>query len=76
MATLAERQLAAWEAIALDWPVFYDGPVARCPVCMKGMWLARDTNGKPYRHTPDQLLAQTVIHLRNHHADLDPDPHD
>ena len=73
MSTLAERQLAAWQEIAAHWPLRITTDVCECVQCGKGVYLIRDTRGLPFRWTYDQRLAQTVLHLRNHHADLDPD---
>ena len=73
MPTLAERQLAAWEAIAEDWPVSESDRVYRCGDCAGGVALATDMGGVRYLYTHEQYLALVVLHLRNHHADLDPD---
>ena len=85
MSTLAERQLAAWEALAEDWPVShdaqYDRAVAsserdrayRCGDCGKGVALAFDEHGGRYLYTDAEWRALVVLHLRNHHVDLDPD---
>ena len=74
MSTLAERQLAAWEAIAEGWPLPIDPDgVGRCGRCGKGVLLWTDDQARPYRYTHEQVLALTVLHLRNHHVDLDPD---
>ena len=71
IAPLAEAQLAAWQVIAADWPV--TGPSGLCGVCGKGVILRADAQGRPYRYTPEQVLAHIVLHLRSHHPDLDPD---
>lgn len=73
MPTLAERQLAAWEAIAESWPARTDDHVRACGRCGKGIFLELDNSGKRFLYTHEQALALTVLHLRNHHADLDPD---
>jgi len=73
MPTLAERQLAAWEAIAEDWPVSESDRAYRCGDCGKGIALATDAANVRYLYTHEQYLALVVLHLRNHHADLDPD---
>lgn len=73
MPTLAERQLAAWEQIARDWPLSLDAEgVGRC-ACGKGVLVWIDRHAKPYRYSHEQVLSLTVLHLRNHHPDLDPD---
>jgi len=79
----AAAQLAAWEKLAEDWPVSRDAqsqlitPVSdrsyRCGDCGKGIALAFDINGVRYLYTDQQWLALVVLHLRNHHEDLDPD---
>lgn len=73
MPTLAERQLAAWQRIAETWPVHLEKPVWRCNACGKGIALSHDTYGHGYHYGIDQWLALIVLHLRNHHPDLDPD---
>ena len=70
---VATDQLAAWEAIAEAWPVSLDAKVWRCGDCEKGIALAYDSQGHGYRYGIDQWLALVVLHLRNHHGDLDPD---
>jgi hypothetical protein len=84
MPTVAERQLAAWQAIAADWPVSHDAQHGRdtamsahnrawrCGDCQKGVALAYDDSGRRYQYTDEQWLALIVLHLRNHHPDLDP----
>jgi hypothetical protein len=74
MGTLAERQLAAWEAIAEDWPAVIDGRVVRCAECGMGIRLLTDIAGVMFTFTHEQMLALTVLHLRNFHPGLDPDP--
>ena len=73
MPTLAERQLAAWVMIAADWPTVIDERVVRCQACGGGIRLLKDVTGVMYQFDPAQVLALTVLHLRNHHPDLDPD---
>lgn len=75
MPTLAELQLRAWLRIAETWPSQYDEDtgVLRCTVCGKGIMLWLDSQGKRYQYTDDQVMALTVLHLRAHHTDLDPD---
>ena len=81
MPTLAERQLAAWERLAEDWPVSHDAGhnqqdrSYRCGDCGKGVALALDDQRHRYLYTETQWMALVVLHLRNHHADLDPDQH-
>lgn len=72
-AGLAAAYLAAWMRIAANWPAKVDSEgVRRCTECGKGIMLVTDTSGRPYCYTPDQVDALTVLHLRSHHADLDP----
>lgn len=73
LAPLALRQLSAWEQIADTWETWLDADVQRCGPCGKGLYLALDASGNWFRYTHEQILALTVLHLRNHHADLDPD---
>ena len=73
MPTVAE-QLAAWMRLAEGWESSVDAEgIRRCCACGKGIMLETDSSGRAFRYTPDQILALTVLHLRNHHADLDPD---
>ena len=73
LAPLAANQLAAWERLADTWIWHEDNRVARCGDCGKGIFLAVDQLGHRYLYTHEQVLMLTVLHLRNHHADLDPD---
>ena len=73
LAPLALNQLAAWEKIAEDWPVSREVATYRCGDCGGPVCLAVDGAKRPYRYTHEQFLALTVLHLRNHHTDLDPD---
>lgn len=76
---LAVRQLAAWEELARDWPTFQVLDVntgiwvERCASCLTGIWRHNDRDGKPYVYDDAERLALTVAHLRQAHADLDPD---
>ena len=71
---LGDAQLAAWQEIAETWPVALDEDgIGRCSACGKGVILWLDPNGHPFLYTHEQVMAQTVLHLRNHHPDLDPD---
>ena len=75
LAPLAVRQLAAWEDIARGWPSRpdADGKCQRCQACGVALYRLADDAGRPYRYGPGQVLAQTVAHLRQAHAELDPD---
>lgn len=68
------RQLAAWTDLAFGWPCqdSGDGRVKLCKECGRGIYLLTDEQGKAYEYTLEQVLALAVLHLRNHHADLDP----
>ena len=70
---LGDRQLAAWEAIARGWKMEIDGRVVRCMACGRGIRLLKDVTGRMYLFGEDEVLALTVLHLRNHHPGLDPD---
>lgn len=72
MRPVAAAQLAAWQQLAEDWPARIDGRVVRCGECGKGIRLLRDATGRMYLFTHVEALAMTVLHLRNHHPDLDP----
>lgn len=85
MSTLADMQLAAWEELARNWPVSHDAQYSdaratsrrdrayRCGACGLGVALAYDLADRRYQYTAEQWLALVVLHLRNHHANLDPD---
>lgn len=85
MSYVITDQLAAWERLAEDWPVSHDAQhgadsatsqrdrAYRCGDCGKGVALAFDLQGVRYLYTETQWMALLVLHLRNHHADLDPD---
>lgn len=81
LSVVAAGQLAAWEKLAEDWPVSHDAGhnqqdrAYRCGDCGKGVALAVDDHGHRYLYTETQWMALVVLHLRNHHADLDPDQH-
>lgn len=67
---LARLQLTAWQDLARGWQVDDAG---KCAECGKGVYLVTDSAGAAYRYTDAEQLALVVLHLRNHHADLDPD---
>jgi hypothetical protein len=73
IAPLAQQQLAAWEAIARYWPTVDDGSHERCGNCGQSIRALADNCGRPYQYIPEQRLALTVAHLRQAHAELDPD---
>jgi hypothetical protein len=73
IAPIGRDQLAAWQQIAVRWPLTLSGRARVCQACGKGVMLAADEHGAPYRYTPAEVTAHVVLHLRNHHADLDPD---
>jgi len=78
LAALARQQLAGWDAIAESWPVSLEGGSSsdantwRCGDCGGSVALSEDGMKRPYRYTAEQFRALVVIHLRNHHEDLDP----
>jgi hypothetical protein len=72
LAALAVAQLAAWEQIAATWPVSLSGETWRCGDCGGPVALALDAAKRTYQYTGEQFRALVVLHLRNHHADLDP----
>ena len=73
-AELAAAQLAAWEALADNWPWNSDDKHAWCGRCGKSIALLRDRQARLYRYTDEQWRALIVLHLRNFHEDWDPDP--
>ena len=73
LAPLARLQLAAWEDIARDWPLYLDGGQQRCASCHAGVFPVSGPDGKPYQWAEEQILANVVRHLRARHAELDPD---
>jgi hypothetical protein len=82
---IAERQLAAWQEIAQDWPTVSvcdvedktdDGEgvwVERCVSCFGGIYRVTDPHGHPYPYSDADRLALVVAHLRQAHLGLDPD---
>ena len=81
MSTLAERQLAAWEqlagqAVTAEVPVVIlrcEEPMLTGFPCGKSIALLTDNYGRRHHYTDTDKLALVVLHLRNHHAHLDPD---
>lgn len=73
LAPVAQQQLAAWEKIAKDWPMYEDGWCYRCASCHINVIRLCDRNGVRYVYDPAELLTLTVAHLRQAHLDLDPD---
>ena len=76
LAPVAQRQLAAWRALAGSWATELDSSghpwTWRCSDCGKGILLATDTQGARYEWSAQTRLDMITLHLRNHHADLDP----
>ena len=71
---LGDVQRAAWEAIADGWASDDDlTTVRRCRECGQGIYLLTSVTGKTYSYTHVDILALTVLHLRNFHPGLDPD---
>ncbi len=73
LAPLALGQLAAWQQIAATWPLRIGDGHLRCAPCLGPVLAVFDANSTPYVLTPQQVTDATVLHLRNHHEDLDPD---
>ena len=70
---LAMRQLANWEGIARDWPVYTsEAGYVRCAYDDMAVWRNEDNQGEPYQHSDLELLALRVGHLRQHHPQLEP----
>lgn len=71
--SLAVRQLANWERIAKDWPVFEsDAGYVRCAYDDMAIWRTEDNQGMPYQLSHLEVLALRVAHLRQHHPQLEP----
>jgi hypothetical protein len=70
---LALRQLQAWQDIARGWQLVQSGRHLRCPACNQSVVMLLDTAGRQYVYTDEQKLTLTVAHLRQAHAELDPD---
>jgi hypothetical protein len=73
LSTVAAGQLAAWEELARDWPVYADEPCMRCVSCHVAVYRTHDDTDTAYVYAPEETLALTVAHLRQAHTDLDPD---
>ena len=70
---LALRQLAYWEHLAKDWPVYTsEAGYVRCAYDDLAVWRTEDNQGQPYTWSPAEILAARVAHLRNHHPRIDP----
>lgn len=64
------QQLAAWQAIAMDWPRYPDGRAVRCGKCDQALWFTSDIGGKPYIYEDHELLALRVAHIRQAHSEV------
>jgi hypothetical protein len=75
IAPLAQRQLAAWQALAADWPVHAtdeDGQIKlACGECGRGIVPLRNTTGD-YHYVLRHFTDATVMHLRQRHAEVEP----
>jgi hypothetical protein len=70
---VALRQLAEWEKLAKDWPVYTsEAGFIRCAHCDLAVWRTHDNHGQEYALSEREILALRVGHLRNHHPSLDP----
>ena len=68
----AAAELAAWEALAADWPVYQEGPCARCASCHMCVIRTHDGQGTAYAYSDANRLALAVAHLRQAHQNLAP----
>jgi hypothetical protein len=83
MSTLAERQLAAWEQLAERAEtaesqviiLLCQERMATGFTCGKSIAVLTDNYGRRHHDTHEDMTALIVLHLRNHHAHLDPDMH-
>ncbi len=73
LGALARVQLAAWQQIAMSWPVQVEQHHLRCRECKGQILTIADKDGFLYTLTPQHVLDATVMHLRQCHEDLDPD---
>ncbi len=73
LGALAQRQLAAWQQVAMSWLLRRGHDHLRCVDCHGPVLAIADADGRPYSLTPQQILDATVMHLRQRHEDLDPD---
>jgi hypothetical protein len=70
---LAIRQLAEWEKLARNWPVYTsEHGFIRCAHDDLTIWRTHDDHGQGYTISDTEILALRVAHLRNHHPTLDP----
>jgi hypothetical protein len=81
IAPLAQRQLAAWQQLAADWPLLVERRTEAsglkvlhhvCAECFSSVFALQDQAGQSFRVTPQHVLDATVMHLRARHADLEP----
>jgi hypothetical protein len=75
LGALAKIQLEAWQAIAVNWAVYFDLDTSqlRCSSCHASVLVMADERGHLYHYSEEQVLACKVMHLRARHASLDPD---
>ncbi len=75
LGALAQQQLAAWQQIAMSWPVALSRIQGglRCVDCDGLVTRLIDSGDIAYHVSAQQILDATVMHLRQRHEDLDPD---
>lgn len=75
LAPVAQRQLAAWQAIAQTWPLTLDAQEGhlRCAHCQQSVARLADDQGRPYSYRPAEWLGMLVAHMRQAHPGADPD---
>lgn len=75
IAPLAQRQLAAWQRVAADWPVHAidqdDEMHLACGECGRSIVPLRNGSGD-YHYNLSHFTDATVMHLRARHADMEP----
>jgi hypothetical protein len=72
IAPLAQRQLAAWQAIAAKWTIAKRDDQMACGKCDGAVMALADQHGTGYRISSDVILAAVVMHLRACHAEVEP----
>lgn len=64
------EQLAAFQAVAINWPRYPDGRAMRCGQCDQAMWFTSDIIGTEYIYEDHELLALKVAHIRQNHSEV------
>jgi hypothetical protein len=80
LASIAQRQLAAYQAKAEEWPLneiwradIRDDIMRHCMVCCQcyqNIYFISDDEGRVYDYTEDELKTLVVAHLRQSHPEV------